>query len=317
MPVVSVIIPAFNAERCIGNIINNVINQTFSDWELIVVDDGSSDSTPRICDEYAKMDIRIKVVHQKNAGVSAARNTGLERAAGDYVIFIDADDYIIPQYIEALYSCMSGADLCVFPMKDIFSEKDIPSSISYTKFNSQAYSLQQGFPILVDKGLTHPPFGKIFSKAIIAKYNIHFEKDVTMGEDFLFNMAYLDHCKNITIGKEHIYYYIKGNSVLSKTIRADYADLQLRFYSVMESFCINHDLLFPLERKRLGILYDCFFSIAKAVNLSRSEKVEAIRRVRQSHITTTYLDTDKIHSPREFAFKCLLRYPFLSNIFIQ
>lgn len=317
MPKISVIIPAYNAEKCIGNIIGNVINQSFQDWELIVVDDGSTDKTSAICDNYAVKDTRIKIIHKINGGVSAARNTGIDNASGIYVMFIDADDYIIPQYIDALYSSLCGADMGVFPMKAVISEKDIPTNIKYLNFNFQKYLLQEAFPILAKKRLVHPPVGKIFSKEIISKYNIRFENDVAMGEDYLFNMTYLEHCETISIGKEQIYCYIKGNSVLSKTIRTDYADLQMRFYTVMEKFCKKHGINFPLNDKRYDILFESYASIYKAPNLSKKEKISAIYRICQSDITSTYLNEDHTRSFKELMFKLLLKNPTLNKIIIR
>lgn len=95
---VSIIVPVYNVEEYLRECVDSVLNQTYSDVEVILVDDGSTDQSGNICDEYAKMDSRIKVIHKKNRGVSSARNTGIETASGERIIFVDSDDCIHPQF---------------------------------------------------------------------------------------------------------------------------------------------------------------------------------------------------------------------------
>ena len=105
MSKISVIVPVYKAEKFLSNCIKSILNQTYHDLEVILVDDGSPDSSGQICEEYAKKDNRIKVIHQKNAGVAAARNVGLDLATGDYITFVDSDDYIRPQMYEKMLKC--------------------------------------------------------------------------------------------------------------------------------------------------------------------------------------------------------------------
>ena len=98
-PKLSIIVPVYNVEQYLDKCIKSILNQTFKDFELILVDDGSIDNSGEICDEYAKKDSRVKVIHKKNGGLAAARNTGLIIARGDYVGFVDSDDWIEPRYV--------------------------------------------------------------------------------------------------------------------------------------------------------------------------------------------------------------------------
>ena len=109
-PEISVIVPAYNAEPFLHRCVDSIRSQTYSNLEIILVDDGSGDSTPAICDEYADKDKRIRVIHQKNGGLSEARNAGIELATSDYYVFIDADDEILPTMIEALWYVMQKTD---------------------------------------------------------------------------------------------------------------------------------------------------------------------------------------------------------------
>ncbi len=115
MPEISVIVPVYKVEKYLYRCIDSIIAQTFTDWECILVDDGSPDNCPAICDEYAKKDDRIKVIHKKNGGLSDARNAGLDIAKGEWITFIDSDDWIHKEYIECLYNaCVeNGADISV------------------------------------------------------------------------------------------------------------------------------------------------------------------------------------------------------------
>lgn len=99
---ISVIIPVYNAAPYLVRSVNSVINQTFPNWELILVDDGSKDSSGQICDEFAQRDSRVRVVHQENAGAGAARNDGIKQASGEYIVFVDSDDFIEPDYLALL-----------------------------------------------------------------------------------------------------------------------------------------------------------------------------------------------------------------------
>lgn len=112
---ISIIVPVYNVEKYIRSCIKSVLNQTYSNIEILLVDDGSTDNSGIICDKYAASDCRIIVVHQKNAGLSAARNRGISEACGDYITFIDSDDYIAPDYIESLYSGLqeTNAQICI------------------------------------------------------------------------------------------------------------------------------------------------------------------------------------------------------------
>ena len=112
MPCISVIVPVYQAEKLIHDCVESVLRQTFQDWELLLIDDGSRDTSPAICDEYASRNDRIRVFHKPNGGVSSARNLGLLEARGDYIAFLDADDQYEPQALETMWSLMkqTGAD---------------------------------------------------------------------------------------------------------------------------------------------------------------------------------------------------------------
>ena len=120
---ISVIVPVYGVEKYLPACIESILSQTFTDFELILVDDGSPDDCPRLCDEAAKRDARIRVIHQANAGLSAARNAGIEIARGQWLSFVDSDDFVAPTFLQALYEAAQKAEadcsLCSIQMTDV------------------------------------------------------------------------------------------------------------------------------------------------------------------------------------------------------
>ena len=110
---ISIIIPVYNVEKFLPQCIDSILAQTYKDFELILVDDGSPDGSPAICDSYAQRDERVRVIHQKNAGVSAARNNGIEHAKSEWISFVDSDDWVEPSYIEDFHLDEDDADMIV------------------------------------------------------------------------------------------------------------------------------------------------------------------------------------------------------------
>lgn len=148
MPSITAIVPVYNVEKYIHRCVDSVLSQTFSDFELILVDDGSPDNCPAICDEYAAKDSRIRVIHQSNQGLSAVRNNAVKVAATDWVIFIDSDDVIHPQMLEHMYAavCKSGAKICVCSVVEAESVPDgfaAPVDGAYSAWNYSEANIEK------------------------------------------------------------------------------------------------------------------------------------------------------------------------------
>ncbi len=132
MPLISLIIPAYNVEKYLDNCLGSVTAQTYGNLEIILVDDGSKDTSGAICDRWAERDDRIQVIHKKNGGLSSARNAGLDRAKGEFIMFVDGDDLLHRQICEQLYQCLSsaGADIAICNPAHIFDTAQIPYTVS-------------------------------------------------------------------------------------------------------------------------------------------------------------------------------------------
>ena len=219
---ISVIIPIYNVEEYLERCINSVINQTYKNIEIILVDDGSSDRCGMICDKYAEKENRIKVLHKKNGGLSDARNSGIEVANGEYITFIDSDDYVSCDYVEYLYyilkkyntriSCC-GHYIC-------FHEKNISKSSLIEKKISKIEALKD---ILYDKEIDICSWGKLYDSKLFE--NIKFPKG-KLFEDTATTYLLFDLCDNISIGNKCKYHYVmRDNSITSQIFNLKKMDL--------------------------------------------------------------------------------------------
>ena len=182
----SLILPVYNVELYFKPCIDSLIGQTFSDFEVILVDDGSTDSSGKLCDEYAALDSRIRVVHQSNGGQASARNTGLDCATGDYVFFIDSDDFLIDENVlEKLHRCISNRpDIVHFKFVEWFESS---GHISDCRFNynvpTKGRSVAEIYCDLIDKdSYYNSAWSKIIRRDLLVDNNIRFEKGI-VGED--------------------------------------------------------------------------------------------------------------------------------------
>lgn len=188
VPIVSIIIPVYQAENYLHRVLDSIIAQTFTDWICILIDDGSTDSSPTICDEYASTDCRIRVLHKHNEGVSAARNDGIKVAKGDYILFIDADDWIDKDYIEALLQHNN------YPLVVTGYREYGVSQVTKGPQESQEITIEQDIPKIwedASKSYWWFVWGKLFKREVITNNQIHFKKGMIYLEDYCFVLEYL------------------------------------------------------------------------------------------------------------------------------
>lgn len=204
----SIIIPVYNVENNIKRCIDSVLSQSFIDFELILVDDGSSDNSGEICDKYAEIDKRIIVIHQKNQGVSAARNEGIKKATGKYLVFIDGDDFVEKDILKKLNQ--SDADFVLVGFSEYSDNKVIKTFLDDEEC-WQATS-DEGIKHFLNTKSSIYVWGKRYKKSIIDVYNIRFRQDLNISEDLLFNNDYILKAKTIVNFQWSGYYYCKYKS---------------------------------------------------------------------------------------------------------
>lgn len=210
MKKISVIIPVYNAEKYLTKCLNSIVNQTYTNLEIILVNDGSKDNSLNICYEYKKKDDRIKVINNDNHGASYSRNCGISISTGEYIMFIDADDYIENNFIERLITCneYETYDLFIscytdFYDKNIFKEKKLIDE------NILTFDLKKDYLNIVKYLRT--PWGKIYKLNIIKENNIKFPEDYITAEDQIFNFRYLKYIKKYRFLNECLYFYRHEN----------------------------------------------------------------------------------------------------------
>lgn len=200
-PEISIIVPVYNAEKYLPQCIDSILAQTFTDFELLLIDDGASDNSGRVCEEYAQKDLRIRVFHQENAGVSVARNKGIEEAIGRYITFVDADDWVKVDYLLELYNMLldcnqrglvAGGFVKIYPDKSL--QVQIPNRLLY----------RADFSRLITDFISEQIMyicSKLFVREVIISNKVRFVTEVVCLEDMLF---ILDYCR-------HVDYFLTNN----------------------------------------------------------------------------------------------------------
>ena len=203
-PKISVIIPVYNAEVYLHRCVDSVLSQSFKDFELLLVDDGSVDSSADICDEYANGDERVRVFHKKNGGVSSARNLGLDNARGEWVVFVDADDWIVDNGFNVDYNILKE-DLILFPYY-IYEIKDAISYIPTECYVSETSDdLKVFFCRYLHEGFLRTVWSKFFKRELID--SLRFDESIPIGEDHLFLLNYLCRIKTYRFISNPFYVY--------------------------------------------------------------------------------------------------------------
>lgn len=202
---VSVIIPVYKAEQYIHHCLDSMLAQTFKDFEIILIDDGSPDKSGEICDSYAAADNRIKVIHKKNGGVSSARQCGIDHAVGEYTIHVDPDDWTEPDMLEALYSAAvaKNADIAVC---DYF--EDYHGKSRYRKLHVPD-NPDSCIRMLLDETLHSACWNKLIRRRLYTDYNIRFPQDMSMWEDMATIPRLFAHAGTVTYVPKALYHYTR------------------------------------------------------------------------------------------------------------
>lgn len=236
---VSVIVPMYNSQKYISRCIESIITQTYRDIEIIVIDDGSNDKSFEIVEKFSKKDNRIKLITQKNSGVSTSRNNGLKLASGKYIFFIDSDDWIEKNYIEILVNTSEKENL-EFTFCDWYvyeKEKIYVDNINKEFFNKT--TCEDVFKHFLNSRSGGAPWAKVFLKSIIEEYDIKFIEGLPYGEDYLFVLKYISNITRLKyINKALVNYNCIELGAHAK-VRKNYDEVQ-----------------FLIEKKKKDIVYN-------------------------------------------------------------
>ncbi len=216
MPMVSIIVPIYNAEKCLARCVDSILNQEYTDFELLLMDDGSKDSSPQICDAYAAKDSRVRVVHKENSGVSATRNMALDMATGKYLQFLDADDWITPNATK-LFVEAAEENQCEMVIADFY--RVVGERVSHKgNIEEEGVLTREVYAELMMENPADFYYGvlwnKLYRRDIVETHRLRMDEKVTWCEDFLFNLEYIRYCNAFYALQVPIYYYVKTEGSL-------------------------------------------------------------------------------------------------------
>lgn len=267
-PLVSIIIPVYNVEMYLDECLNSVINQDYKNLEIILVDDGSTDKSGEICDKFAKKDNRIKVIHQKNAGVSSARNKGLDSKSGDFVTFVDSDDTMGKEHILNMVNLLKDdADMVCMPLNKNIITQNIRE---FNGIKSLRYILREQYGKYLNYSWSN--CNKLFKSDVIK--NIRYLSDEKVGEDLSFSWKAFLSSKKVIFGNKKTYNYrVSDTSVMQSNFDERHESLALVCDRFLE-YVKNNDI---------DLLEEAYYTKANSLFglLYRARDVENIKMVKK------------------------------------
>lgn len=293
---VTVVIPIYNTQQYLNRCIESVINQTYKSLEIILVDDGSPDDCPKICDEWAKRDGRIKVIHKQNQGLGMARNTGIDNATGDYICFFDSDDYIEPDTIEKCVEAASdhNADVVAFGHDDVLPD----STVLATHIPCDESRLVCGkeiveflLPMCLSSNvrnyekwdLSFSAWNKLFSLSVIRNANWRFvsEREI-ISEDFYSLTELYCQINRVYLLNDVLYHYTVNMASLSRSYRPDRFEKIKGFNAAMISLCEKMGIIELLKQPIADVSFGFSIGAMKqivAADFSLKHRYSELKRV--------------------------------------
>lgn len=321
MAAISVIVPVYNVEDLLSKCVDSILDQSFKDFELLLIDDGSKDKSGCICEEYAKKDSRISVYHKKNGGLSSARNYGVERALGNYITFIDSDDFIDKSMLEILHNNMidNNVDLSITGVRDIYDRK---SSIDADREKMLLNSEETLKLMLMGKKINVYAVSKLYKRSIFEEIEYPVGKAY---EDSYIIVDILKKCSTVFVDTIPQYnYYHRADSITTLS----YSDRDLDY---IEAWTLNYDKIkdaFP-NLGDLGLRRVCFsyFFVLDKILLANKEREttntkDIVNFLRQN--SAFILNNPYFSRNRKFALRLLKinlklykPFPYIMNRYVQ
>ena len=287
---ISIVIPVYNVATYLEQCLESVHCQTFQDWECILIDDGSTDGSGKICDRWCHYDSRFSVFHQPNGGVSAARNKGIELAKGRWITFIDSDDWVDDNYLEQMLNAPQAedADLVVCGLiQHIPSKKDIEFKPLQNKSFMLNQSAENEFNDLCSKYLLFSPCLKLFDARRIRFMENKFPIGLEYGEDLEFCFQYLEHVKTISCVSTASYHYRRqAAETLSNKVRCNQFEIDYHQWLIVKRFYelkgfYSDSSLEMLYNRLWGLVYDSIFLSQRLENIPNNyfDKILSIAEI--------------------------------------
>lgn len=250
-PLVSIIIPVYNAKAHLDACVQSILDQSYKNFELLLIDDGSSDGSSELCDELSQKSEKIRVIHKENGGVSSARNAGLDVARGDYVVFVDSDDVISNNYLEAFIESSDKADLIIGMIEDLYFDNQgviVKQKTRHVEAPNCGILADEYYKLLE---LLRVPVVKLYKRSILEDHRIRFDENLSLAEDQVFNFSYYKHIKTYALETRSIYKYYhlyESNSLSSlrtkKTFEDELYKLNVEYAFIKSYSPSNADLVY-------------------------------------------------------------------------
>jgi len=309
---ISIIVPVYNVEKYLQRCVESIQNQLYSNLEIILVDDGSQDQSPRICDDFASQDNRIKVIHKKNGGQGLARNSALDIATGEYVAFIDSDDWISPEHIKNLYEGLKAcsADVAIGSYTAVGvnqSQKVCRTSLEERIYEGQDITEKLILPLIgadvgfhSDVQVNASSSMSLYRMKPIVEYGIRYlDVRQVVGEDLFFNLDIYFRAERIVVVDEVGYYYFENECSTSRKYDEKRFSRTLEFKNALEkradSFGLAKEAKMRIERSFLMKVRIIVRLIVIASDLSRTEKIQSIKNILWNEVVHESL----MHYPME------------------
>ena len=279
---VSIIVPVYNAENVLHYCIDSILNQTYKDFELILVDDGSTDRSGDICDEYALDNDNISVLHIQNGGVSRARNTGIERAKGDYICFVDSDDYIDQLFLEELVNKAEEGYNFVLTAYQWVENYNYNATRTIFYKDDESYSVldRNSLMSLSNLVLLPQPWNKLFKRDIVINEDIRMPEDISLGEDTTFVYRYLSVVidQSFVVINKPLYYYF--NSVDSGSLLNKYRDDLFEINVSLNNYLYQEIVKWNLSEEHLQMFFNsCYYRMENVLfNTFRKENKVSVKK---------------------------------------
>lgn len=272
---VSVIIPVYNTELYLGTCVKSILEQTYLDLEVVIVDDGSKENCGRECDKFAKDDKRVKVIHKTNGGLASARNAGIEAASGKYICFVDSDDWVDKKYVENLVDCIekTNAKLAVSEVSIDFVNDGFEQKIKFDA-NISSESVSNGLGYMMQTESFNYSCNKLYLKNIIDIYQLRFNRGDEPAEDFFFNSKYISYISCIAFSKQTPYHYVRRDTeMMTNKYIPNLYTVSKRANTVLKNMYLDYNIMQgDLKSNFLETYVYRMFSCVP--NLFRRESVE-------------------------------------------
>lgn len=316
LPLISVIVPIYNVEEYLPRCVNSLVNQTYSNLEIILVDDGSPDGCPQMCDDFAKQDSRIKVIHKENGGLSDARNAGMKVMSGQYVSFVDSDDWVNVHFYEILMGVMQKNDCDIVQCeREILHEEKGEFGLAVTQYETDIYGAEEALNLLIDEQkFKQVVWNKLYRKESIC---LEFRKGKT-NEDEFWTYRVFGKAKRIAYVTAPMYYYFQREGSI---INSQYS---LKRLHVIEALVERHEYVreyYPalVDQATFSVYCACLYAYQMSLRgLEKADKQKACSYIlsvakkfyphkkilsKQSVMTRLWIACSKV----SFGATCMLR----------